>query len=284
MKIIQKGKINPKALENEKEIQPFEDDKKKMLKRMNFFIGYIIEKNPKFKEELFQKLSLKYKSLATKDFLGEELINFPDLENLKDQADLVKNYFNFYLTLLNLPKNVDWHSEKVTVKNGDFLRSFLFTRYYKFQVIDELLGREKAKDFFKNYITAFLIDRQKDQEGSYENITSMYETRIKPSPKVSEWEIYMGLISEGKYFYRNNNCTWIEAMKELPDSELKYYTCCYGDYQSIKTLNKNFILTMEHTIAQGDSYCSRVVHDTRVDWVLTHPPKEFWDTMKASED
>ncbi len=94
----------------------------------------------------------------------------------------------------------------------------------------------------------------------------------------------MGLINEGKYFYRNNNCTWIEAMKELPDSELKYYTCCYGDYQSVKVHNKNFILTMEHTIAQGDPYCSRVIHDTRVDWNLAHPPKEFWDNMKASED
>jgi len=35
---------------------------------------------------------------------------------------------------------------------------------------------------------------------------------------------------------------------------------------------------MEHTIAQGDPYCSRV------DWNLAHPPKEFWDNMKASED
>ncbi len=41
---------------------------------------------------------------------------------------------------------------------------------------------------------------------------------------------------------------------------------------------------MEHTIAQGDPYCSRVIHDTRVDWNLAHPPKEFWDNMKASED
>jgi hypothetical protein len=42
-------------------------------------------------------------------------------------------------------------------------------------------------------------------------------------------------------------------------------------------------LTMEHTIAQGDQYCSRVLHDTRVDWNLKHPPKEFWDNIESDK-
>jgi hypothetical protein len=34
-----------------------------------------------------------------------------------------------------------------------------------------------------------------------------------------------------------------------------------------------------HKIAKGDKYCSRVLHDTRIDWNLMHPQKEFWDEM-----
>ena len=36
---------------------------------------------------------------------------------------------------------------------------------------------------------------------------------------------------------------------------------------------------MDHTIAEGDPYCSCVVHDTRIDWNLTHPSKEYWDSI-----
>ncbi len=75
-------------------------------------------------------MNSKYKNLAVKDFLGKELINFPSLENLKEQTELVRNYLNYYLTLLNLPNETDWLSEKVTVTNGDYLRSFLYLRYF----------------------------------------------------------------------------------------------------------------------------------------------------------
>ncbi len=68
-------------------------------------------------------------------------------------------------------------------------------------------------------------------------------------------------------------------MKQLPDQELKYYVCCYGDYEYARSYGENIVLTMEHTIAEGAPYCSRVLHDTRVDWKLEHPPKEFWDNF-----
>ncbi|MGC9780662.1 MAG: hypothetical protein HZR80_15575 [Candidatus Heimdallarchaeota archaeon] len=43
--------------------------------------------------------------------------------------------------------------------------------------------------------------------------------------------------------------------------------------------NEDFVLTMNHTIAKGDLYCSCVVHDTKIDWDLTHPPDEFWESI-----
>ncbi|MCE7747201.1 MAG: hypothetical protein GPJ51_02315 [Candidatus Heimdallarchaeota archaeon] len=39
------------------------------------------------------------------------------------------------------------------------------------------------------------------------------------------------------------------------------------------------ILTMEHIIVAGDSYCSCILHDTRINDDLTHPSKEFFDNM-----
>ena len=97
----------------------------------------------------------------------------------------------------------------------------------------------------------------------------------------TDWVRIYGMISEAKMFFRNENCLWVDVLTDLPDKELKYFVCCYGDYQTARTYrNEHITLTMEHTIAEGDPYCSRVLHDTRIDWNLKHPPKEFWDNIK----
>jgi hypothetical protein len=95
----------------------------------------------------------------------------------------------------------------------------------------------------------------------------------------SEWVIVHGMIADGKYAFRNDNCFWVGSLDDLSDSEIKYYICCYGDYESARNNHESIVLTMEHTIAKGNPYCSRVMHDTRVDYDLRHPPKEFWDNM-----
>ena len=35
---------------------------------------------------------------------------------------------------------------------------------------------------------------------------------------------------------------------------------------------------------EGDPYCSRVLHDTRVDYDLRHPQKEFWDNFEPGNE
>ena len=113
---------------------------------------------------------------------------------------------------------------------------------------------------------------------------TLFENAIKPKEVPSDWVTIRGMIGEGKYAFRNENCILMEASVDLPDSELKYYIGCYGDYEKFKNYNDSIILTMEHTIAQGDPYCSRVLHDTRIDWDLRHPPKSFWDSMRPENE
>ncbi len=113
----------------------------------------------------------------------------------------------------------------------------------------------------------------------------IFAKAIEPKDVPSDWEIVHGMAGDGKYAFRNDTCVFINAIGEdLPDLELKYYVCCYGDYEKFKNYHDSIILTMEHTIAQGNPYCSRVLHDTRVDWDLRHPPKSFWDGMKSDNE
>ena len=146
------------------------------------------------------------------------------------------------------------------------------------------MGRTAAINLFKRYISHYLIDRNSLENDSFEGLEALYKKRVKPNPNPGSWVIVHGMIRKGKYFYRNDNCLWVEALVDYPDNEIKYYVCCYGDYQAAKSYNnENIILTMEHTIAQGDLYCSRVLHDTRIDWDLRHPSKKFWDNIEFED-
>jgi hypothetical protein len=143
----------------------------------------------------------------------------------------------------------------------------------------ETFGREEAIKLHRKFVTHYLFFKDIEKR-DFETLEDIYEKGARTIEEQNNWVITFGMLAEGKYFYKNENCLWIDAMVDLPDNEIKYHVCCYGDYQGAKECySENIILTMEHTIAQGDQYCSRVLHDTRVDWDLRHPAKEFWDNL-----
>ncbi len=287
MKVFKTGEIMPDALEMQKEMQPYEDFTREAFNRLNFIIGFVEEKKPEIKDKFIENLIAQYKKLVKEDNVKKKKIDLkeilPNFEQLQKQPELAQLSLNFYLQNLQLANDVDWKKDKAKVINKNLLHSFLLPRYYNLLSMIETLGREEGIKLYKRYITHYLIERRKTRQNNYESIEELFESRHKPRPP-SEWSILYGLINEGKYFYRNNNCTWADALQDFPDTELKYLICCYGDYEGAKQHNENFILTMEHTIAEGDPYCSRVLHDTRVDWNLKHPPKEFWDKLKANNE
>ena len=71
----------------------------------------------------------------------------------------------------------------------------------------------------------------------------------------------------------------VEALDDLEDKELVYVICCHRDFKYAKMQNEHFVLTRHYTIAEGDPYCDKVFHDTRIDKEVTHPSKEFLDNI-----
>jgi hypothetical protein len=205
----------------------------------------------------------------------------PVLSELFDQyPELSKNYLSYYIQLLGLATYDGDMDSTVTVKKRNYFRSFLCPRYYNLLILIEVLGREEAIQLYKRYITLYYLDDLADREDSVENVEEIFErVAARSAGTPSDWLMVVAIIGPGKYAFKNENCLWVDALADLPDAEIKYLVCCYGDYTTVKTHNQHFVLTMEHTIAQGDDYCSRVIHDPRVDWDLRHPPKEFWDGM-----
>ncbi|NHJ05413.1 MAG: hypothetical protein EAX90_11350 [Candidatus Heimdallarchaeota archaeon] len=289
MNYIQKGKHKPDALDDEMEIQPFDDVRKESLHRLNYIIDFIKNKKPEIIEKFLLNLMIKLKELVKENFIEKYSIDvkkfYKGMESLEKNPELTKLALNFYFQILQPKEEVNWFSEKTKVATGDYLRSYLLPRYYNVLTLTETINREEAIKLYKQYITYYLIDKYSDKkEERFDKAEAIFEINKNSKNSDSPWVIVCGMLKEGKYLYRNDNCLWVDALTEYPDKELKYLVCCYGDYEGAKGYyNSNFILTMEHTIAQGDKYCSRVIHDTRVDWDLRHPQTEFWDNLKPEE-
>jgi hypothetical protein len=285
MKFVKTGEYKPDALEKSVEINPLEETQKR-LKHMNYLIGFVRERNPEVFPKYVDNLLAKYQELSldnrviSNPFNLDQLIS--DNPNLTEHLELTRAMLTYYLQLLQLPE--DANIEKSKVVNKNYLQSFLYPAYYNLLVLTETLEWEEAIALYKKFVTHYIMDRRDPERDTYDNLETAFEEAIKPRDEPSDWVIVRGMIGDGKYAYRNDNCLWIDSIEDLPDSELKYYVCCYGDYESSKIYHDSVILTMEHTIAQGEPYCSRVLHDTRVDWDLRHPLKSFWDNMKSDNE
>ena len=285
MKFVKTGKYRQDTLERSVEINSLEEAQNR-LERMNYFLGFIRERNPDIFPEYINKLIAKYQGLLEDE---RRKANPPDLDELvsenphmKEHLVLTRLVLNYILQILQLPAEAKLGKNKVV--NRNYFRSWSHHNYSNLLVLTETIGRAEAIALFKKFITHHTLENRNPNRKTYDTET-IFANAIKPKEEPSDWEIVHTMIRDGKYAFRNNTCVFLNAIGEdLPDTELKYYICCYGDYEKFRNYHDSIVLTMEHTIAQGDPYCSRVLHDTRVDWDLRHPPKSFWDSMKPENE
>ncbi|MHA2025176.1 MAG: L-2-amino-thiazoline-4-carboxylic acid hydrolase [Candidatus Thorarchaeota archaeon] len=288
MKFYSAGKFKENVLEKKVEINPNEMLPQFVFNRLDYLIGFISEKSPDNTNPFVNNLEGKYRELSKSNYLSKYDLDLRELtadkENLSNHQSLVEAALNYYIQVLNLPSGRNW-DETVKIVNRNYHQAFLHPRYYNLLTLIETLGREEAIRLWKRFFTQFIIDNRKPREKPFVDLETFLEEQIAAvdEENPSDWVVLFGMIADGKYAYRNDNCLWVDSLDDFPDSEIKYYVCCYGDYEGVKDLHESIVFTMEHTFAQGDPYCSRVLHDTRVDYDLRHPSKEFWDNMRPEK-
>lgn len=284
MEVFRTGKYHFSDLDKFQELQPLEFAKRTILKRLNYLIGFIKKEQPGILPSFVNKLNSRFVQLSTTSHIYEKFTIPADIctnfLHLKLYPDLVRSSLIYYFHLLKFDNTKNWIEDKIKVPNKNYIQSFLHHRYYNVLVLTEVLERNQAVQLFKDYITAYI----KSIAPKIPNYETLEEFRSARIPKEGEppnigWVIVQGLIENGKFPQRKDTCMWDDAIQDLPDLELKYLAACYGDFQSYNNNNENFILTMEHTIVAGDSYCSCILHDTRINDDLSHPSKEFFDNM-----
>lgn len=286
MKFVKTGKYREDTLDRIIEIDTLKDAKWR-LERMNYLLGFVRDRLPEAYPDYVKNLLTKYQELLDKDRTGthpfdiDEILS--EIPHMVKHPELVEEVLRYFLQILQLPS--DAKPGKHEVVNKNYFKSFSHISYPNLLVLTETIGRTEAITLYKKFLTHYYLDTRDPDRKTIDSVKDLYDRAIAPKDEPSDWEIVHGMIGDGKYVFRNDTCVFVNAIgDDIPDSELKYYVCCYGDYEKFKNYHDSMILTMEHTIAQGDSYCSRVLHDTRVDWDLRHPPKSFWDSMNPENE
>lgn len=278
MEIVNTGRIDPNGLDRLVDLDnEVERAGQVSFARLDLLMTKLGEDYPSYVDRYAEKLLAMYRSLSIKEIISEDELDtlLETRKSLRKYRDLAKELADYHLG--ELRTNTPAESGTVTMRG--FLRSALAPACRHLHVLIDLLGREEAFAFYKRFITARGLQRQENQKDKVADIDELFRDVTKEEHKDSNWRITHARLDDGKYAYKNHNCEWIEALYDFPDSEVKYHVCCYGDYQGTKGWNRHFVFTMDHTIAQGDEYCARVVHDTRISWILDHPDREFWNGL-----
>jgi hypothetical protein len=284
MKYVRVGEFQQEALDRLHELQPKDLFTRSHLERIDLLLDMVREEYPIKLPEYISDLRSNYESILKNLNLITYTLPTELLENKKvinENTQLAELILNYFLSLLKIAENQDWINDKIKLPQRDFFRAFLLPRYQHVKILIKTLGREEGVKLYKKYVSMFFIHLGKpEREEEFTNLVDHYEKVSHEASPPSDWVTVRGLLDNGKYFYMNQNCLWVESLSEIEDKELIYLICCYGDYQSAQRhYNQHVILTMEHTIAQGDPYCSRMLHDTREDWDLKHPKTKFWDKL-----
>ncbi|MHA2231463.1 MAG: L-2-amino-thiazoline-4-carboxylic acid hydrolase [Candidatus Hodarchaeales archaeon] len=240
----------------------------------NMFLEMLGKDHPNSIETVVQALS---KSLTDR---GGEFV--PELEltehysELEKFPNLVLQIKSAVLTLLNFDEYQDKIEEnKGEVLVSDFLRSYLFLEYYLATSLKSILDRDDALAYYQNFVDT-RTKLTANPESKWPDLSNSKEEMQQFTETTHGHDLNYYKINDGKVTYRINRCLWHETTKELNDKEFAYSVCCHYDFEAIKTLNENFILTRKRTIIAGNQFCDFCIHDTRVVDKVEHPTNEFW--------
>ncbi|NHJ38488.1 MAG: hypothetical protein FK731_00540 [Asgard group archaeon] len=285
MKFIELGSYDEKALDYLIEIEPLNDYKRHLF-QLDYILEFIKKRKPKIFDTFVKNLEKNYAELKKKDYIGNKKFDISKVidksDNLKQYKKLARNSLNYFLSLLEISFDSKWEEDKLKVKKRENFRSYAIPSYQNLISLSDTVGKEEAIKLYKIFISEYITVRSKGIKEKYQTLEEHRSTEIKDFKENLNpgWLRIESTVENGKLYYRRDTCLIADAIKDLPDDDFRYTAACYKDFQGAKTnWNKHFVLTMGHSIVKGDSYCSCVIHDTRIDWDLKHPPNEFWEAI-----
>lgn len=281
MKFQHVGNCRPEVMDElTQEYQPLEYAKL-ILKSFDHFLGVVKDQQLKSLAEYVANLEARYKQLVKRDYLtlneGDVSPLITELTHLREHPSLARLYLNYRFQLLQIVKETKWKRAKVEVILRSWMRARYLPVYTNLQVLTETIPRDKAIQLYKHFVNDYMRKRVAEMDDRYQTLEELREMLLD----VEKWGIVTNVseVKDGKLIVRRDTCLHHSLLADIPDEELKFLVCCFGDYEGVRSFNKHFKLTMSGTLVAGDPYCDCVYYDTRITKDFKHPPREFFDRI-----
>jgi hypothetical protein len=266
-----------------KKIDKYEDEKDhevnideyltRILGGIESFLNKVQKHDQNAFKEVIANLQQRLASREIEISLPEvELPLITQYPKLKQQVvNYVCEPFEKYQSLTKQTKTVT-----CTVKT--WLQSRLFLSYQMAKSLTSIMAKEKAIQFFQDYID--------EETRKVRDPTQYRETLIDEKEIMAFFETYAShnsilfTVNEWKAGQKMLKCKWHEVMKKLNDPDFTYAVACHYDFEATKNTNPAFTLTRTKTLMQGDECCDFCLHDTR-QIAVAHPPESFWKELNS---
>ena len=262
-------------------IKPIEFFNNTVYKRLDFLLGFVKKKNEKIFEDYVNQMIVDFQSLSEFSTLGDYTIsNLANYKNISSNMNLAQLHGDLLRQILGISMEQANCDIEIEVPSRIYWRAVILTKIYQLVSLINAIGRKDAIELFKKYLDQYYV-HTKSSFKHYETLDELYKEHLEDAKtsKNNEFTVTSSSVENGVYIIRNDNCPAVEALDDIEDKELIYVVICYPDYKWAEMTNEHFVMTRKYTVAEGDPYCDKVIHDKRIDKELKHPSKEFFDNM-----
>lgn len=263
----------------------------RILLELNSFLEYLANFHPDYFLPYVRALGSAFsKIIAEKQELPDAVQSL--LKNFRlqrrDGKVLIVDFFRILRSKLievskislNLQKYyVSRRTKKMQITVLDRVSGRIIPKYIMAVVLKEIMSRDEALQFYKEYLEHLYIDGEK-REPIMEMIEEMLE--LFESEYRETFNFTSLRIDQGKVGLKIDKCMTHQALKNLEigfDKEFGYLVACYPDFLTINRMNESFVLTRKKSLIMGNSYCDFCWHDKRLVEKVEHPKKEFWEQI-----
>lgn len=274
-----------KKVENlEIKTNPFEFAESNLFKKLGNIYGYVKKKRPDIYDEFIRKITLKLKEIPKKDYFtckSEKIVErITQCKFLSENQDLVLKHLNIFIDTLGFTDKEYWQNIEFKISARNFVHAANDLSYLYLSTLVDIIGKEEAMKLYKETVDNYVNVYDTNQVNIFSDLEDMRQKFIRWTENSPYGRVRLiSNVENGQWMRICKNCEKVQNLDNLAelDGDLIYAISCYCHEPLAKMWNENFVLTLEQSIAKGDSFCSYVYHDKTIVDKIEHPPREFFE-------
>jgi len=265
---------------------PYEFAESNLFKKISNIFGYIKKNRSDIYSEFIKRLSYSKENLPKKEFFNNKTTEIVERINqsefLTENQDLVLRYLNAFIETQGITDKEYWQKEEIEIPARNFVHSANNLSYLILSALVDTIGKDEAIKLYKETVDNYVHLFDTNQVNIFTDLEDMRQKFIRWTENSPYGRVrLLSTVEKGQWMKICKNCEKVQNLDNLDklDGDLMYAISCYCHEPLAKMWNENFVLTLEQSIAKGDTFCSYVYHDRSIVDRIEHPPREFFEKI-----